>query len=247
MIDQQDIIKVKALSPTAARIFIIILLGQGQAFTGRQLAALLGKTEGTISLAVRELEVSGMAQYNGYSDGWSIPMHYQLSIEEFLKNRKLLDEVFEKSKTLPPYSSLVSGNDPGEEEITTNQLSPGVFEKSKTPQADEPESTEVAAWLAYGGIIKNSPKMILLAQKIQSPEYVKAHVLEHLHERRAWEKAGKRNREPGTGSLIYRLEKGWDAPPMRCEDCLEREKDCRCNGRSFRQRIPDDLKGIVKR
>ncbi len=122
-----------------------------------------------------------------------------------------------------------------------------------TPENEEcdPENSEVEYWLEQGGIIRGTPNWRLLVQKTPSPEYAKAHVLQYLHEHRAWEKAGDSSREPGTGMLIWRMKKGLEenrpAPPLRCAVCLRLERECRCLTQGhLRQQIPEHLRDIIK-
>lgn len=102
--------------------------------------------------------------------------------------------------------------------------------------------SELADWLERGGVAPGSRKMAFLLALGHSLDYIKAHVLEHLHELATWERDGN-GRKPGTGTLIYRLEHGWPSPLMRCEQCLRTERECRC----VHNQIPEHLKHIIKR
>lgn len=111
---------------------------------------------------------------------------------------------------------------------------------------DSEEAVAICEWLELGGVALHSPKMATLLASVASVEYVQAHVLQFLHEREAWarmaahERRGKR--EPVTGTLIYRIEKGWPSPVMRCEGCLELLTGCKCLGR-----VPAEYADIIRR
>lgn len=114
------------------------------------------------------------------------------------------------------------------------------------PESDD-EKTAICEWLELGGVALHSPKMATLLGLVGSVEYVQAHVLQFLHEREAWarmaahERRGRR--EPVTGTLIYRIEKGWPSPVMRCEGCLELLAGCKCPSRY----IPAEYADIIQR
>lgn len=107
-----------------------------------------------------------------------------------------------------------------------------------TARSGGPEITAVALWLEKAGISPASHHWQKIIGMGHKPDYVKAHVLELLA---SDAEIGDADRIK-SGGLIHRLEHSWKAPPMRCPDCLERERNCRCRGY-----IPDEYKDIIKR
>jgi len=107
-----------------------------------------------------------------------------------------------------------------------------------TARSSGPEITAVARWLQSAGISPASHHWTKIMGMGHKEAYVKAHVLEFLASEAEIEDAG----DVKSGGLIYRLEHNWKAPPMRCPECLERERNCRCRGY-----IPDEYRDIIKR
>ena len=239
---------VSPLSGTAAKMLCIFLLATaGQSFTGQDMADMLGVSANTISPAMRQLSRFGYLQYNGKQYGWSlIPECRQMSLTELIQKNLDNPKIFGLTPLV--VSNSLVGN-PGEEDDLTKLTNstpdvPKIFGTS----ANELE-TEVEYWLDLGGVTRGTTSWRLLAA-LDSPEFVKAFVLQYLHERRAWERDGRRGREPEAGLLIHRLKRGMKgelpAPAMRCEECLHLERECRCNGQ-LHQQIPDDLRDIIRR
>lgn len=245
---------VSPLSGTAAKILCIFFLATvGQSFTGQDMADMLGVTANTISPAMRQLTRLGYLQYNGKQYGWSlIPEYRQMSLAESYP--QVVDNLIQKNLdnpkifgSTPLVVSSLASCDQDQELDLANQLA--TIADNPKILGLSPDTAEVEHWLDYGGIDRNTPTWKFLVAEIASPDFVKAHVLQVRYEHRAWEKAGKSSREPGTGLLVYRLKMGlkgeWATPAMRCEECLRSERDCRCNGYRS-QHIPDDLRDIIK-
>ena len=255
---------------------VFFLAVVGQSFTGKELARMLGKSANTISAAMQQLESQGWLQNNGKNNGWSLQSKYHQAslldwmIQENLDHRhnmiqEYLDQVQvdpKKFGSTPPlvvssssYSSkneklltTTSADDPKKFGSTRNQTAGSENTAPGGPENTvpvNPENTVVADWLLRGGVAAGSPKWAEIVALDLAGDFVKAHVLNHLYEAQEWERE-RRGRRPGTGTLIYRLKKGWPAPPMRCEECLEYESRCRC-GHSLRSGIPDEYKDIIKR
>lgn len=121
-------------------------------------------------------------------------------------------------------------------EITPRHAAPEI-----TARSGSPEITEVARWLIAAGIDAGSLKFERIMAMGHRPEYVKSHVLTLLAHQRGLPVA--KSDEIGTGALIYRLERNHGAPPMRCEECLRLERECRCGGLS---RIPEEYRDLVE-
>lgn len=239
--DQIDALsRLPSLKGAPLSIFVAMLIAQ-QPLLARELRTYTGLANGAITSGLRTLEDLKAVLNLGHR-GWVLsPGWQQLLLPlEFLTeptDHENRDKDHE-NRDLPPLLVVSSRSPEGEDLLTNHQEPPANHENRDLG----PENT-VPGWLALGGLAPGSPKMRLLAQKIQSPEYAKAHVLEHLFEQREWQRH-RNGREPGTGTLIYRLEHNWPAPGMRCFDCLELERDCGCNGRVF---IPAGLEEIVRR
>lgn len=240
---------VSPLSGAAAKILCVFFLATvGQSFTGQDLADLLGVSANTVTPAVRQLTRLGYLQYNGRPYGWSlIPEYRQRSFTELIQENLDNPKIF----GLTPLVSIDSDLD--QEDDLSNQLATTSADNPKklglSPSTEEAE--EVERWLDFGGIDRDTPTWEFLASKIAASELVKAHVLQMRYEHRAWEKANKSFREPGTGMLVYRLKQGlvgkWLTPAMRCEDCLSLERECHCRGRESRQHIPDQYRDVISR
>ncbi len=240
---------VSPLSGTAAKILCVFFLATvGQSFTGQDVADMLGVSANTVSPALRQLTRLGYLQYNGKLYGWSLISEYrQRSFTE------LIQENLDNTKIFGLTSLVSIDSDLNQESDLSNQLTTTSADNPKklglSPSTEEAE--EVEHWLSYGGIDRNTPTWEFLVSKIATPELVKAHVLQMRYEHRAWEKANKSFREPGTGMLVHRLKQDlagkWLTPSMRCEECLYVERDCHCSGRVRKQYIPDDLRDIIKR
>lgn len=244
--------KLPGLKGPALSIVVALMLSQSP-LLAYELEAVTGYGNEAITRGLRKLEVLQIVVKVGHSRGYllapewrqlALPMQFtdELSTGCGENDPEKPDDPQKPDHLL--VSSSRSLNKKGD--LLTNHQEGGEYPQKPDIAQAEAENT-VLSWLACGGIAPGSLKMKLLVEKIQSPEYAKAHVLEHLYERREWQKGvavGTRNgREPGTGTLIYRLEARWPAPAMRCLMCLE--VDCRCNG--HRRRIPPELEGIIVR
>jgi len=222
------------LSGTASQILCVFFLSVvGQSFTQKGLANMLGKSLNTISTAVQQLEAQGWLQFNGRQNGWSLlPKYHQTPLPLIQKNldQLRLDPKIYGSTPLLVVSSSNRSNKNDLLLTTTKTADPKIFGSAQSAGSEntapdgqnkpvDPENTAVADWLIHGGIAAGSPKWSSIMSHGLAVDYVKAHVLEHLHEQQTWER-DKNGREPGTGTLIYRLEHNWPAPPLRCPDCL---------------------------
>ena len=243
--------RLPSLKGAPLSIFVAMLIAQ-QPLQAHELQTFTGLSSGAITRGLKTL-ANLRAVISTGQRGWVLsPNWRQLTLPlEFLpaaegEDRKKSD-LNRKKCDSPPLLVVSSRSNREKEDLPTNHQPAENHKKSEsgpenTVPTVEAENT-VLDWLVRGGIAPGSPKMRLLVQKIQSPAYAKAHVLEHLHERREWQRH-KNGREPGTGTLIYRLEHDWPPYPMRCPDCLAVEKDCRCHGRYY---IPPEWEGVVKR
>lgn len=226
--------KLPGLKGPALSIVVALMLAQSP-LLAYELEAVTGYGNEAVTRGLRKLEVMQIAVKVSHSRGYMLtPEWRQLALPI-----RFEDPVLPDDPQKPDHLLVVSSRSTQEEDLPTNHQP---AEYPQKPDIGGAENT-VSAWLEYGGIAPGSPKMRLLVQKIQSPEYVKAHVLQHLHEVDEWRRNKNGGREPGTGTLIYRLEAGWPAPPMRCPDCLALEQSCRCNG----QYIPPEYADIVQR
>lgn len=247
--------KLPGLKGPALSIVVALMLSQSP-LLAYELEAVTGYGNEAITRGLRKLEVLQIVVKVGHSQGYLLaPEWRQLAFPLQLPDDELStacgknDPVFVDHPQKPDHLLVSSSRSLNKKDdlLTNYQEAAEYPQKPDIAQADA-ENT-VVSWLACGGIAPGSLKMRLLVEKIQSPEYAKAHVLEHLHERREWQRdvvAGTKNgrREPGTGALIYRLEANWPAPAMRCPDCLAAEADCRCNGRIT---IPAEYADIILR
>lgn len=266
--EQQDF--VRNIKGAKASIIVILLIS-GRSLTNRQLQESTGYSDKPVTDALAWLEPRGIVQYVGQVDGWTLgaginklpfsqmrlaeltgwllqsgeqespaakgghtTSDSQLQIEASYpqsypqlrgEDRKLSDL---GGSLVVSSSSLYSEK----ELLTTNQEGGAVRNFS-----------ELADWLERGGVAPGSRKMASLLALGYSLDYIKAHVLEHLHELASWER-DRNGRKPGTGTLIHRLEHGWPSPIMRCEGCLRTERECRCSGRNP---IPAGLEHIIRR
>lgn len=247
--------KLPGLKGPALSIVMALMLSQSP-LLAYELQAVTGYGNEAITRGLRNLEVLQIVVRVGHSQGYLLaPEWRQLALplrppdDELSTGCGENDPVFADDPQKPDHLLVSSSRSLNKkEDLLTNYQEAAQYPQKPDIDQVEAENT-VPGWLAFGGIAPDSLKMRLLAQKIQSPEYAKAHVLEHLHERREWQRdvvAGTRNgrREPGTGTLIYRLEANWPAPAMRCADCLAAEVDCRCNGRIT---IPAEYADIILR
>lgn len=245
--------RLPSLQGAPLSIFVAMLIAQ-QPLQAKELETYTGLANGAVTSGLTKL-THLRAVINLGRRGWILsPDWQQLTLPlQFLssgvnhENRDLDHE----NRDLPPLlvSCLVSDDREEDNQLTNQPGRRANHENRDLPLLGEvvAETNTVAYWLKKAGVVPGSKQMTLLVQKITSPEYAKAHALQYLHERRTWEKAGKRDREPGTGTLIYRLDKGWSSPAMRCEECLRLERECTCEGRYLQQQIPDALKDIIKR
>ncbi len=248
--DQVDALsRLPSLKGAPLSIFVAMLIAQ-QPLQASELETYTGLANGAVTKGLKRL-TDLKAVINLGRRGWILsPNWQQLTLPlQFLVSGSVNHEkrdLDHEKRDLPPLLVSCLVDDLEEDALTNQPTSAANHEKRDLRQSVEKGPKEVEHWLEQGGIVPNSPKMRLLVQKIQSPEYAKAHVLEHLYQRMVWEKGGKRDREPGAGALIYRLEQGWSAPHMRCPECLRLERSCTCNGYT-RQEIPDDLLDIIRR
>lgn len=239
---------VSPLSGTAAKILCIFFLATvGQSFTGQDMADMLGVSANTITPAMRQLTRLGYLQHNGKYYGWSLVSQYrQMSLAELIQENLDNPKIFGSTPPLV-VSSLVSDLD-RQEDLTNLPSSapdnPNFFGLSSA----EPEA-QIEYWLDLGGVTRGTTSWDLLVG-IESVDFVKAFVLQFLHERRAWERSNKHDQEPEVGLLVHRLKEGMKGrrrpPVMRCPECLRLERECNCQGYT-RQQIPDDLIDIIKR
>lgn len=252
--------RIPSLKGGALSLVVVMLIAQ-QPLMAHELQTFSGLANGAVTAGLRTLTTL-KAVINLGRRGWVLsPNWQQLTIPlQFLgdnvnhENRDCPRELSfvnheNRDYPTPLVVSLVS-NDPKEEDNQLTKLrGPVNHENRDLPSTGEDfdDTNSVAYWLKKAGVIPGSKQMTLLVEKIKSPQYAKAHALQHLHERRVWEKAGKSSREPETGALIYRLHKGLAAPSMRCEECLNLERDCHCRGRESRQHIPNEYLDVISR
>lgn len=251
--------RIPSLKGGAISLVVIMLIAQ-QPLMAHELQTFSGLGNQAVTAGLRKL-TNLRAVVNLGRRGWVLsPNWQQLTIPlQFLGGnvnhenhdcpRELSFDNHENHDCQTPLVvSLVSSDLHEEDNQLTNQLRGSANHENHDLAVGEDfdDTNSVAYWLIKAGVIPGSKQMTLLVEKIKSPQYAKAHALQHLYERRAWEKAGKRSSEPGTGTLIYRLNKVLAAPSMRCEECLNLERECHCSGRDH-QRIPGEYLDIISR
>lgn len=247
---------------------IVAMLIARRPLMARQLKTYTGFANGAITAGLKALE-DLQAVVNLGRPGWmlapnwqqlSLPLHFAEVNHDFRdhaevnhENRDLPIDLSSGSssnlrKTDPPTNHHGDGDDHDFRDLPEQSANYGEITPSKktapeiTARSGGPEITAVAYWLNRAGIEAASyhwEKILAMGHK---PEYVKSHVLELL----AGQDGLPGAEEIKTGALIYRLEHNWKSPVMRCEECLKRERECRC-GRSLHNQIPDRYKDIIKR
>ena len=233
---------VKPLSPTAARILLVLVLGKGASFTQKELSRMLGKSKNTIYNAAEELVFFNQAQYNGYMSGWSLPDGWQ-QLDLWSNGENDGDD------TVPPAShgGAMAGQlpapqgeatVPGRQTVDNNEVN---FQKnleihpsssSLRDLKDQEEerrggnfqkNLEVRKMLLSTGIGPRSPKLDRLVNLNLDLNWVIAHI--HV-----W-----RWRNEPTGYLIQRLEHGDAVPECGCVECQRSDQ------------VPEQYREIIKR
>ena len=212
MIPPEQINFLRSIKGTAAHVLLILIL-TGCSHNNRELQLLTGRSDKTITDALRLLESLHLAQNNGRQHGWSFPQNTQLPLFPAsivnLRDRKISD--------LAPYT-------------TTTTKDP---RSSKVVEEAEPRSENLRSSLQSAGIGRDSPAMHqLLAAKLDQDQ-VNAW-LNYFH---WWHKQRKQHpnqlvdgRQNFTAGLLIKILLDGDAAPAaRCHECLELPSDCYCD------------------
>lgn len=255
--NQRDIAAlVRPLSPTAARILLVLFLGNGTSYTGMELANMLGKSQNTISTAIQELEFLGYAQHNGRQYGWSLPSQWrQLEFAENnhgarvpnvpVVNPPALQGGDSAANLSPPVDNspdpvdnLIQKNlDLGGEIQKNLDFAPSssLREERRKKKKEENEQPEIQENLEFNDEIRQ----LLVSAGVGSRSKKLHEILElgldvefvrsHIH---VWRWYGD---EP-TSYLITRLIDGDDPPTCGCDDCAP-----------ARYHIPEEYLDIIKR
>lgn len=269
--EQQDF--VRNIKGAKASIIVILLIS-GRSLTNRQLQESTGYSDKPVTDALAWLEPRGIVHYVGQVDGWTLGAGINRLPFSQMRLSELTSWLLQSGEQESPAAK--GGHTSSDSQLQIEASYPQSYGEDRNYSEDRKLSdlggslvvsssylskkellttnqeggadrnfSELADWLTKGGVAPGSRKMASLLALGYSLDYIKAHVLEHLHELASWERDGN-GRKPGTGTLIYRLEHGWSSPPMRCEECLRTERECRCNGQLHNQ-IPEHLKHIIKR
>lgn len=246
---------VRPLSPTAARVLLVLIFGDGMSFTGKELSKMLGKSQNTISTAVGELEYYGYAQNNGRQYGWSLlPEFRQASFEQLSGAYGRLEEAAppalhggaRANGRLPALQGEVAESSGQTEEKIQKNL-----EDTKKFVFSPPSSSSRSNYREEGEEERKKPEIQknldfapdkaqirqILVQAGVGPRSKKlrtllglsldvAYVQAHVH---VWEQE-----QSPVGWLITRLEDGDAVPACHCPACKQAH-------------IPPEYKGVIKR
>jgi hypothetical protein len=258
--------KLPSLKGPALSIVMALLIAQ-RPLQSSELETFTGYADQAVRRGLRKLRHMQAIVHLSRSRGWALtPQWQQLTLPLTSENHELDREKRSRSREnheLDPPIVVSSSNSINQMESTTttkttrqgsdreNHDLPHNHQGEITPKppaeitarSGSPEITAVARWLQKAGINPDSGVWAEITSQALDPNYVKSHVLELLAAEAGIAGADEKLQ---TGGLIYRLRHQWRAPPMRCEECLRVERECRCGG-GYRQRIPEELKDVITR
>lgn len=218
---------VRAMKGAPASIVLALVLC-GHALTNKDLEQMTGYSDKPISKGLALLELHGLVQYNGYAHGWSLTAAgaRQLSMFDNLLpgESRNISEVGE-FPTLSSSSSYISTEKKEEEERNAREV--GEFPTLNGQLVDKSE-VALRQLLVDAGVGRRSRKLRELLDAGLEIGYVQAHI-------QARETAVARGEHYPVGWLITKLLDGDPVPSQAGKPD------------PLRQRIPDDLKDIVKR
>jgi len=246
---------VRNIRGAGASILWVLLLSR-RTLTKAELEQATNYSDAPIRKALHWLASREFVMHHGKNIGWSINRQHPLPFwsailddpdnmdflpqnPELIPNPKednpqKMDQVEDnpqKMGIIPAYSSIDSNrSDEDEENLPTTTL------LDQNPQKMDQANT-VEYWLAQAGIIKKTYHWLEIMGMNLDVHYVKAHVLDFLYANTP-EGRKKRDKVYESGLLIFRLERGWNQPMMRCETCFE--NPCKCA-------VPKQYEGIIKR
>lgn len=228
-----ELMKLPALRGPALSIFVALLIA-GRPLGARELAVFTGFANQAVTEGLKTLEILRAVIDRGRYGGWELaPNWRQLPLPLlFIGNHENHDSSHENHDS--PHTRVLTATTTKldqEKEVVVASRGAANHENQ-----DSPVDNSIREWLIKGGVGPDSSKMHQLLAEGFTEEYAKAHTLNRL----AAVEAGI---DFTVGLLIKKLQDRDPAPPMRCEECLKYERDCRCNG----QFIPDEYRGIIKR
>jgi len=178
---------VRSMSPAAAKILWILLLG-GRSLTGKELMFACDMSDKTIQQGLIWLEFKGLIQNNGKFNGWSLtaavrqlPLPFTALPGEGAgstallggESRKISDDR-KNSGFLPPSSSSsiqtntdLAGNEGEEEAIESRKFSDFV---------PDPVKDELRHCLAAAGIGRRSQKLDEILDLELEPDFIRGHI-----------------------------------------------------------------------
>lgn len=217
---------IRSLKGAAASILWVLMLS-GRTCTSKELELATNYSDKPVSDGLALLETEGIVQHNGKFNGWSLgPGFYQLPLpfHQLTNGAALLDAGGNGG-------GVIGLEDRNNSDLLSSSSSSYTDKAFSNTQEEEEEArdsrnySEVMGLLVAAGVAPRSPALLNLMKMRLDPVYVRAHI---EHRQTVLEQG---NPYP-PGWLINKLRCGDPAPVVRSP---------------HKQRIPDDLRDIVKR